>query len=414
MVKKLIKTENDYNRALSRIDELMDAAPGTPEADELELLAALVEMYEERQFPIKMPDPVEAIKFRIDQLGMSQKGLIPFIGSRSKVSEILGGKKPLSLAMMRALHKSLEIPAEVLLQEPGASFPSDFPQIEWNRFPLKEMARKGWIPYSPDIRNRAEEYLRDLIHQAGGIQTVTSVLFRKGKGARQNEKMDRYALIAWCLRVLSLARQARLTPRYKKGSLTEEALRDIAKLSYFENGPILAKEYLNKLGIILLVVPHLSKTYLDAAALSLDDGTPLIALTLRYDRIDHFWFCLLHELGHVAQHLTGTNEIIIDDLDLRGHEAEIKDRREQEADRLAEEALIPQNRVDESLFSEHVSATDVEALAQKIKIHPAVVAGRIRFEKKNFRLLSKYVGNGEVRKHFQEQYYGSRNKSQLN
>lgn len=402
MVTKLIKTEKDYDRALSRIEDLMNAEPGTPEADELELLAALVEMYEERQFPIRTPDPIEAVKFRIDQLGIGQKGLIPFIGSRSKVSEILNGKKPISLAMMRALHKGLGIPAEVLLREPGADFPSDLPQIEWDRFPLKEMAQKGWVPDLPDIKSKAEEYIRGMIDQAPGFQSVSAILFRKEKSARQNEKMDRYALAAWCLKVLILARNSELKNKHKRGSLSEEALRDIAKLSYFENGPILAKEYLSKLGILMLIVPHLSRTYLDGAALSLDDGTPAIALTLRYDRVDYFWFCLLHELGHVARHLSGNNEIIIDDLDLRGHEAEIGDRKEQEADRLAEEALIPRTMIEKSFFTEHASASEVEALAEKIKIHPAIVAGRIRFKNKNYRLLSKYVGNGQVRKHFPE------------
>jgi HTH-type transcriptional regulator/antitoxin HigA len=160
MVAKLIKTEKEYSRALARIEELMNAESGTPEADELELLAALVEMYEERQFPIRTPDPVAAIKFRIDQLGIGQKGLIPFIGSRSKVSEILNGKKSISLAMMRALHRGLGIPAEVLLQEPGASFPSGLPQIRWARFPIKGMAQKGWLPVSPDLKSKAEEYIR--------------------------------------------------------------------------------------------------------------------------------------------------------------------------------------------------------------------------------------------------------------
>jgi HTH-type transcriptional regulator/antitoxin HigA len=264
------------------------------------------------------------------------------------------------------------------------------------------MAQKGWVPDLSDINSKAEEYIRGMIEQAAGFQSVSAILFRKGKSARQNEKMDRYALAAWCLKVLTLARNSELKNKHKRGSLSEEALRDIAKLSYFENGPILAKEYLNKLGILMLVVPHLSRTYLDGAALSLDDGTPAIALTLRYDRVDNFWFCLLHELGHVARHLSGNNEIIIDDLDLRGHEAEIEDRKEQEADQLAEEALIPRTMSEKSFFTEHASASEVEALAEKTKIHPAIVAGRIRFKNNNYRLLSKYVGNGQVRKHFPE------------
>ncbi len=126
MTYKIIKTEEDYHRALARIDELMDAEPNTPEGDELELLVTLVELYEEKKYPIDMPDPVEAIKFRMEQLNLNQQALVPFIGSKSKVSEILNKKSPLSLSMMRALHKRLGIPAEVLFQEPGRDFQKKF------------------------------------------------------------------------------------------------------------------------------------------------------------------------------------------------------------------------------------------------------------------------------------------------
>lgn len=399
---KLIKTKKEYARALSRIEELMDAKPGTPEADELELLTTLVELYEESQFPIQMPDPIEAIKFRVEQLGIGHKELIPFIGSRSKVSEVLNKKKPLSLSMMRALHKGLGIPAEVLLHEPSGNFPEDLPDIDWNRFPLVEMAKKKWVPFSPDVKSKAEEYMRDLIHQAGGMAAVSAILFRKAKSARQNAKTDKYALTAWCLRVLSLARSQNLKNQYKPNSLNKEVMRDIAKLSYFENGPLLVREFLNKLGIIMLIVPRLSRTYLDGVSLLLANRTPVIALTLRYDRLDNFWFCLLHELAHVALHLATPNDIIIDDLDLRGHKAETKDDKEQEADHMAEEALIPQISWNKRYFSEHVSSAEIEDLAERLRIHPALIAGKIRFEKRNYRLLSKYVGNGEVRRQFKE------------
>lgn len=121
MMNRLIKNEEDHEKALSRIEQLMDAKPGIPEMDELELLTALVEMYEERHFPISQPNPIDAIKFRMDQMGLSQKDLVPFIGNKSKVSEVLNGKRPLTLTMMRGLHKGLGIPAEVLLAEPGLS-----------------------------------------------------------------------------------------------------------------------------------------------------------------------------------------------------------------------------------------------------------------------------------------------------
>ena len=104
MIPKVIKTEKDYESALARINDLMDADPGTPEGDELELLVTLVELYEKAKHPIDLPDPVEAIKFRMEQLGLKQKDLIPLIGSRSKVSEVLSRQRPLSITMIRKLN----------------------------------------------------------------------------------------------------------------------------------------------------------------------------------------------------------------------------------------------------------------------------------------------------------------------
>jgi len=115
---KILKTEAEYEVVLGRIEELMDAEPDSPEEEELELLALLVEKFEEEHYPIDLPDPVEAIKFRMEQEGLSRKDLIPYIGSQSKVSEVLARKRPLSLSMIRALHAGLGIPAEVLLQDP--------------------------------------------------------------------------------------------------------------------------------------------------------------------------------------------------------------------------------------------------------------------------------------------------------
>lgn len=115
---KLIKTRRDHLAALRRVDELMDARAGTPQGDELELLSVLVELYEKQHFPCDLPDPVEAIRFRMEQAGLAPADLVPYIGSRSKVSEVLNHRRPLSIQMIRRLHKGLGIPAEVLMQEP--------------------------------------------------------------------------------------------------------------------------------------------------------------------------------------------------------------------------------------------------------------------------------------------------------
>lgn len=116
---KLIKTEAQHREALVRLDELfdLDPAPGTAESDEIEVLALLIETYEKEAFPIDLPSPIEAIKFRMDQQALAQKDLVPFIGSKSKVSEVLSGKRALSLNMIRNLHEGLGIPYEVLIQK---------------------------------------------------------------------------------------------------------------------------------------------------------------------------------------------------------------------------------------------------------------------------------------------------------
>lgn len=113
---KLIKTEEDYKSALKLADELFDAKADTPEGDKLELIVTLIEIYEKEHFPIDNPSPLEAIKFRMDQMGLLPKDLVPFIGSKSKVSEILSGKRTLSLNMIRQLASGLNIPVEVLIQ----------------------------------------------------------------------------------------------------------------------------------------------------------------------------------------------------------------------------------------------------------------------------------------------------------
>ena len=400
MINRLIKNEEDYDKALSRIEQLMGAKPDTAEMDELELLTALVEMYEERHFPIGPPDPVDAIKFRMEQLELGQKDMVPFIGTKSKVSEVLNRKRPLTLAMMRSLNKGLGISAEVLLKEPGANFPDEMHDMEWSKFPVVEMAKRCWIPKENDVKEKVEELIRGFIAQAGGFETVSAAFFRQGKSARYNPKMDPYALTAWCLRVLTLARENPIKNKYVKGSVKLSTLQEIAKLSYFDNGPLLAREYLEKHGIHLIVVPNLPKTYLDGAAMLLPDGTPVIGLTLRYDRIDNFWFCLLHELAHVSKHLSASERIIVDDLDLRGNEVE--DIIENEADEMTRDGLIPKKVWDKKPIPDKATAAEVYALAAKLKIHPAIIAGRIRYEQNNYRLLSKHVGNKQIRKHFAE------------
>ena len=116
MKPKIIKTEEEYEIMLSRVEELMDVLPESAEEDELELLSMLVEKYEEEHYPIDLPDPIEAIKFFMDQKGLSNADMVQYLGHISKVSEVLNGKRPLSKTMIKNLVEGLGIPAEILLE----------------------------------------------------------------------------------------------------------------------------------------------------------------------------------------------------------------------------------------------------------------------------------------------------------
>lgn len=118
---KPIRTEADHEAALAEVESLWQAPPGSPESDRLEILATLVEAYEEKTHPIDPPDPVDAILFRMDQLGMSRRDLEAYIGQRGRVSEIINRARNLTLPMIRRLHEGLGIPADVLIRESRAS-----------------------------------------------------------------------------------------------------------------------------------------------------------------------------------------------------------------------------------------------------------------------------------------------------
>ena len=396
-----IRTEADYETALARIDELMDAEPGGPDGRELDVLVDLVDLYERRHEPMGYPDPVAAIEFRMEQADLSPRDLIPFIGSRAKVSEVLSGKRPITMQMARALHEHLGIPGDVLLRPQGDNRDQPLAELDWRRFPLKAMAKRGWIPDFPDMATRAEELVGTLIERAGGRPVAAAALYRRTDTLRANAKMDLYALRAWCWQVLATANRDLPRGDYTSGTVTLSFLRQVARLSGSKDGPKQAQEFLGSNGVPLVIVEHLPRTYLDGAALRLSDGRPVIALTLRYDRLDNFWFCLLHELAHVGRHMDNNDgNAFVDDLTLRSLDQGHEDPREAQADEWAEEALLPRATWETSTVRERPTPMAVLDLAQALHVHPAIIAGRVRYERRNYRLLSQFVGTGEVRQQF--------------
>jgi len=399
---KLIKSSNDYAHAIARLTALMTLDPkdGSKEDNELELLALVVEDYERKIVPPVVPDPVEAILFRMDQMKLGRKELEPYIGSISKVSEVLSRKRPLSLAMIRRLHKGLGIPADVLIggTEIGRTVIGEKPEMEYTRLPLKEMLERGCFGEFKGNAQRLKDYAEELalkfMHGLLPKQAEPAFL-RAPLHQRGTRDADGYALLAWRLCVIKKARANPAPREYKKGIVSAKWLKDLARLSAFEDGPRLAREQLGMAGITLVIEPHFKGTYLDGAAM-LDEGRPVVAMTLRHDRLDNFWFVLMHELAHVAKHLDEAHPLFTDDLD----SPDALDRIEREADDMAGEALIPQTTWQKSAARTSHLTTDVVALAEKLGVHPAIVAGRVRHETKNFRLLARQLGQGQASRHF--------------
>ncbi len=399
MVLGIIKDETEYQQALERMEALMAADLDYEQERELELLGHLVDKYESEQYPIEYPDPISAIKQRMDDLNLRQKDLATFIGSHSKVSEVLNRKRRLSLPMIRALHKYLHIPVEVLLQEDPESLPDQDPEVEWQRFPVREIATRGWVSQiRKNFTEHAEEIVRSLYNLAGKQWAPNGYSLMLRQGGYNGRSADSYALQAWLLAIMAKARffeQYCDQPlgEYSSEKLTTDVLHKLARMSTAgEQGPLLAMNYLAGLGIKLVFERHYPHTYLDGACMLLENETPVIGMTLRNDRIDAFWFTLMHELVHLKLHITPEQRLILDE-DIQNN----FDQKEREASNFAASTMIPEQIWQNHPARKTAKKPDVEDLARKLDLHPAIVAGRVRYERNNYKVLHNLVGHGQIR-----------------
>lgn len=395
MKPKLIKNEAEYEAALAYVYTLMDAEPNSEEEEQLELFSMLIEQYEQEHYPIAPPDPVDAILFRMDQEGLTRKDLAAYIGSQSKVSEVLNRKRPLSLTMIRSLHEGLGIPADVLLQEPGKELTSS--RYDYRCYPFAEMFKRnyflGWQGNLRTAKDYSEELLTSFFASLGDTRPQ-AVYCRRAR-----EEIDANALTAWQARALTLAQDSDL-PRFEPAALSGPFFKRLIRASFFSEGPKLVSGLLREKGIHYVLLPHLPKTYLDGACFLSPAGRPVIGMTLRYDRLDNFWFTLAHELAHVHLHLHDRNVAFFDDID---HAlCNDDDPREVEANAFARNLLIPDQiwRTEGQALMETGRESDVIAFAQRNEISPAIVAGRLRWEKNDFTICSDLIGNRTVRRLF--------------
>ncbi|KKP36866.1 MAG: hypothetical protein UR63_C0041G0004 [Candidatus Roizmanbacteria bacterium GW2011_GWC2_35_12] len=392
---KIIKTESDYKEALELVEMFMDKnpKPESEEGEKLNLLTKLIEDYESSKFPIELPDPIDAILFRMEQQNLKPRDLMPYIGSRSKVSEVLSRKRPLTINMMRALEVGLGIPAKVLLKESDEFRNAE--NITWNRFPLKEMEKRGYFENISLTTTNIEKLVKDFFNPVGLPLQFVGML-RKSYYVRSVRPMNKYALTAWSVYISKKANEIKYPRKFKPGTVNLAFMQKIVQLSKETNGPALVGGFLKDCGIGFVVEPHFPQTYLDGAAILKNKQHPVIGLTLRYDRLDNFWFTLMHELAHISLHYNQVTNLFYDDLD----RLDDNNIQEQDADKLAGESLIPEKIWENSPARLVPSPIAAQSLAQEIGIHPAIVAGKMRHENNRYHYLISLLGQGEVRKHF--------------
>jgi len=391
---KIIKTEADYKEALKLVGMLMDKNPNpeSEEGEKLNLLTKLIQDYESNKFPEELPDPIDAILFRMEQQNLKPIDLVPYIGSRSKVSEVLSRKRPLTVSMMRALETGLDIPAKVLIKEPDEF--KDMENIVWNRFPLKEMEKRGYFGNISLTPTNIERVVKDFFTPVGSPLQFVGML-RKSYYVRSLRSMDKHALAAWAAYVSQRANKIKYSQKFKPGTVDLAFMQKTARLSKESNGPTLVGNFLKDYGIGFVVEPHFPQTYLDGATIMTNKQHPVIGLTLRYDRLDNFWFTLMHELAHISLHYDTTTNLYYDDL-----KSSSDDMREVQADYLAGEALVPQSKWENSPARLIPSPIAAESLAKELGIHIAIVAGKMQYEGQNYQYLNTIINQEKIRKYF--------------
>lgn len=338
------------------------------------------------------------IQARISK-GLSQKEFAEKLGvsaqqiQRYESSEYMGA----SLSRLVEISELLEIS---ITEAWGASSTSsgdsvfvwnNFDSIDWNMFPIKEMIKKGWVKLEHGVS--PIQSVMSYFSSAAGPQFATALHRKKFHGEnRPNE----HSLLAWQARVLEKSRKEFDSGVVQEFSYEDSWLKELVEISREDDAPLIAKQVLASKGIILVIEEHLQGTYLDGAAMLLETGNPVIGLTLRYDRLDNFWFVLFHEIAHVYLHLFESLNMDFFDEE-GGGEADVI---EQEADNYALENLLPNSKWDLCLSRFNLNGDAVLTDAENYNVHPSIIAGRIRKEQNNYTIFNELMGQGAVRRCF--------------
>ncbi len=382
MTIKPIRTPVDLDVAKRRLAEILrDNVAGTHD-DDIEVLSTLVETFENAHSRVVAPTPIAAIKFRMEELGLTPRQLEPFIGSRARVSEILSGKRQLSIDMIRALHEGLGIPYDSLIAERSRN-------KSVAAVPTPAIDRLKTLGFKVE-RNDLPSFVTSTFHKDAPL-----ALLRRTRTPRASSKTDPRALLLWQAAVLQKGDAAKPTATFNRSKFRSQDFRPLARMSVRPDGPCRAIRELGNNGIAVVVLPPLPGTFLDGAAMLSAAGMPVIGLTLRFDRVDSFWFTLLHEASHIALHydlLLHSKSAFVDDMEIRS-----EDSCEREADELARDALIPPQFISQVRWGPDTTSEEIITVATRARVHVSVVGGRWQRDHHNYKKFSRLIERDTLR-----------------
>jgi HTH-type transcriptional regulator/antitoxin HigA len=258
----------------------------------------------------------------------------------------------------------------------------------------REMIQFGWL--NDADRQPEEVRTQAIVTLLHGYPQSSATLLRGSLEPIQATQQKDPRLTAWLAHLNWLSLKDRFDSPYDANRMNTDSIRHVAQLSIHQDGPILAVKYLRELGVSVHVAKAIPGTRVDGCAFWSLAKRPLIGLSVRHDRLDNFWFTLLHECAHVALHVKGPNQAFADDLEVRGELDEV----EIEANLVAADAAIPRAEWKRSEASKWATRSNIERVAHESGVHPSIVAGRVRFEKDDYSLFTKLLGQGEVTKLF--------------
>lgn len=413
-----ILNQRDYRRAKARIDQLKRAKTAKDLIDSVSNLSievagkhreALKAEYERLVKEVReyeklrggqASEKIEAVDLGLLPImaritrGLSQKQLAELLDVKEQQIQRYESERfsSINIARYRRILDILGVELEATFLSSGSDNQmADGPALELSMALIREIKRRGWVDFPED---EGKSTLATYVAEAARLKKTQSL---RRKGSRDEVKYDDSALAVWESRVLKLAYSVALKQKNLFDIADISWLRELISLSVYEDGPRRSIPFLLERGIVVIIESHLPQTQLDGAAMLLSTGNPVVGLTLRYDRIDYFWFTLLHEIGHIFLHFNaGLENGFFDNLDA----INVSDEIEREADAFARSTLISDELWKHAPVRFSKSTESIVNFANSQEIHPAIVAGRLRKERSDFSKFGHLLGQGQVRKLF--------------